>query len=106
MQRVVLVDAAERDLFEIHQCVESNDSPERADEILSGLEQAVSTLATMPKRGHFPPELDRIGIREYREIHFKPWRIVYAVIAGAVVVHGILDGRRDLQTLLQQRLLR
>ena len=105
-RRVALVEAAETDLYEIHLYVESNDSLERADELLDGLEQAVASLAEMPERGHFPPELERIGIREYREIHFKPYRIVYTIRKDAVIVHCVLDGRRDMQSLLQQRLLR
>jgi len=104
--RVSLVATAERDLYEIHLYVEANDSPARADNLLDGLERAVATLEEMPERGHFPPELDRIGIREYREIHFKPYRILYAIRGDSVVVHCVLDGRRDMQTLLEERLLR
>jgi toxin ParE1/3/4 len=103
---VKLVDAAELDLYEIQQYVEVNDSPERADELLNGSEKSILGLGRMPERGHYPPELERIGIREYREIHFKPYRIIYAVHGNDVVVHSVLDGRRDMQTLLQQRLLR
>jgi len=50
--------------------------------------------------------LDKMGIREFREIHFKPYRIVYSIHENEVFVHCVLDGRRDMQTLLQQRLLR
>lgn len=66
------VEMAEWDLYDIHRYVEVNDSPERADTLLAGLERVVAGLADMPERGHFPPELERIGIRDYREIHFKP----------------------------------
>jgi len=104
--RVTVVEAAELDLYEIHLYVESNDSPKRADELLGGLERAVASLAEMPERGHFPPELERIGIREYREIQFKPYRIVYTIHGDTVIVHCISDGRRDTQSLLQHRLLR
>lgn len=104
--RVSLLEAAERDLFELHLYVESNDSPERADALLERLERAVASLAEMPERGHFPPELARIGIREYREIHFKPYRIIYVIRGDTVVVHCVLDGRRDMQSLLEDRLLR
>ena len=104
--RVMLVDSAELDLDEIHHYVESNDSPERADELLDGMERTILALAEMPERGHVPPEMERIGVREYREVHFKPYRIVYAIVGDAVIVHSVLDGRRDMQTLLMQRLLR
>lgn len=104
--RVVMVEVAEWDLYDIHRYVELNDSPERADTLLDGLEGAVAGLADVPECGHFPPELERIGIREYREIHFKPYRIVYSISGDSVIVHTVLDGRRDVQTVLQQRILR
>lgn len=104
--RVLLVEMAGRDLDDIHRYIELNDSPERADRLLDGLEQDVAGLADMPERGHFPPELERIGIRDYREIHFTSYRIVYTIVGDSVIVHTVLDGRRDIQTLLQQRILR
>jgi len=104
--RIVLVESAEWDIYDIHLYIEFNESPERADTILDGLERSIAALADMPERGHIPPELERIGIRDYREIHFKPYRIVYAIDGDCVIVHCVLDGRRDMQTLLQQRVLR
>lgn len=103
---VVLLEAAEWDLLDIHQYIEQNDSPESADKLLSGLERIIAALETMPERGHFPPELERIGIRLYREIHFKPYRIIYAIDDATVSVYAVLDGRRDMQTLLHHRILR
>jgi len=46
-----------------------------------------------------------LGIHEYREVFFKPYRIVYRVCADTVYIHLIADGRRDMQTLLERRLL-
>ena len=46
-----------------------------------------------------------LGVREYREIFFKPYRIIYRVINKNVYVLLIADGRRDMQTLLQRRLI-
>jgi len=103
---VQLLEAAEWDLLDIHSYFEQSDSPESADRLLDGIELVISELETMPERGHFPPELERIGIRNYREIHFKPYRIIYAIEGDAVLVYGVLDGRRDMQTLLQHRMLR
>lgn len=104
--RVTIVATAEKDLLDIHHHVELNDSPGRADDLLDKLEAATAALSSFPERGHVPPELERIGIGEYREIHYKPYRIIYAVHGQTVVVHCVLDGRRDMQTLLQQRMLR
>jgi toxin ParE1/3/4 len=103
---VLLVEDAEKDLWEIYLYVAQNDSVEKADRLLHNLERAILKLETLPERGYFPPELERIGVREYREIFFKPYRIIYQVIRSEVFVHCVLDGRRDLQDLLQRRVLR
>lgn len=44
-------------------------------------------------------------IKEYREVHFKPYRIVCRVSDDAGHVLMIADGRRDMEVLLQRRLL-
>ncbi|HEX8949719.1 MAG TPA: type II toxin-antitoxin system RelE/ParE family toxin [Dissulfurispiraceae bacterium] len=101
----IVVDA-EADLVDIYRYVALNDSPEKADKLLDNIERTVLQLEIAPLRGHYPPELERLGIRDYREVFFKPYRIIYQVIKSHVYVHCVLDGRRDLQDLLQQRLLR
>lgn len=104
--RVLLVAAAERDLLDLHLFVERHDSPSRADSLLDKIEQAITSLGQMPERGHAPPELARLGIRDFHEIHYKPYRIIYEIIDKDVVVHAVVDGRRDLRDLLEERLLR
>jgi toxin ParE1/3/4 len=103
---VNLIKDAESDLIDIYRYVARNDSVENAESLLDKLERTIIKLETMPLRGHFPPELERIGVLEYREVFFKPYRIIYQVIKSNVYVHCILDGRRDLQDLLHQRVLR
>ena len=103
---VLLTDDAENDLFEIYRYVAFNDSLEKADQLLDKLEELVQALARLPARGHVPPELARIGVTDYREVHFKPYRVIYRIEGQRVFVYCVLDGRRDLQSLLQQRLLR
>jgi toxin ParE1/3/4 len=66
----------------------------------------VLRLEKTPDRGHIPPELERIGVQEFREVFYKPYRIIYQIIGNNVYVHCILDGRRDMQDILQQRVLR
>ena len=64
------------------------------------------SLADNPERGRIPPELERIGVYEYLEIHVKAYRIIYQIIDNDVFIHCILDGRRDLLELLEYRILR
>jgi len=97
---------AEEDIFGIYRYVAINDSIQRAETLLKNLEDKTTDLGELANRGHVPPELNRIGISEYREIHFKSYRIIYQIIESDVYVHCVLDVRRDLEDLLQERLLR
>ena len=104
--RVLLVAEAEDDIFDIYRYVLRADGRNRADYVIGRLRKACQSLANMPRRGHRPPELERIGLRDYLEIHFKPYRIVYQIVGKRVFVHCVLDGRRAVQEILEQRLLR
>ncbi len=46
-----------------------------------------------------------MGFGKYREIFFKPYRIIYRVVEDNVYVMVIADGRRDMRALLERRLL-
>ena len=104
--RVRIADDAEQDLVDIYQYVATSDSVEKAADVLDELESLCLRLAELPLRGHVPPELDRIGLTTYREVHFKPYRVIYEVIGHVVFIHCVLDGRRDMASLLERRLLR
>lgn len=101
-----LIDEAERDLVDIYRAVAAGDSPVAAGLLLDNLERLCGSLAGFPLRGHLPPELERIGVTQYREVHFKPYRVIYEVAGRKVLIHCVLDGRRDMQELLQRRLFR
>ena len=102
---VSLTKDAARDLNELYDYITAHDSPRKADYVLEQIETAFSTLSEFPERGVYPKELLKLGIREYREIFFKPYRVIYRVMDKNVFVLLIVDGRRDMQSLLQRRLL-
>ena len=104
--KVYLISEAEEDLYELYNYVSRRDSIEKAEYAIEKIHEACLNLSEFPNRGHTPPELERIGFLEYKEIHFKPYRIIYQVLGTKVFVHCVLDGRRDLQELLEKRLLR
>ncbi len=97
---------AENDLFEIYSFVAFNDPVEKADVLFSALRKTCYKLTSFPLRGHIQPELAEIGVKDFREIHYKPFRIIYSVGNKHVFVHCVLDGRRDIQTILKERMLR
>lgn len=104
--QVLLVAEAEEDIFDIYKYVLRTDGRGRADYVLEKLQETSQRLTRMPRRGHTPPELERIGVHGYREIHFKPYRIIYQIAGRKVFIHCVLDGRRAIQEILERRLLR
>lgn len=103
--QIFLTDSATRDLEHLYDYIELCDVPGKADYVLDQIEKAFSSLSENPERGAYQKELLAIGLREYREIFFKPYRTIYRVMAEKVYVMVIADGRRDMQALLQRRLL-
>ena len=103
--RVQLTDGAAGDLQEICNYIERQDSLARANFVLDRNEEVFQGLSERPRRGRYPRELLDIGIRDYREVFRKPYRIIYRVTDETVYVLVIADGRRDMQSLLLRRLL-
>lgn len=104
--RVRISEDAELDLVDLYHHIAAQESVERAGQILDQLETLCASLSELPERGLVPPELDRIGVLVFREVHFKPYRVIYEVSGAKVLIHCVLDGRRDMQALLERRLLR
>ena len=101
---VLLTDDALRDLEEIHDYIAEHDAAANADPVLDRIEEVVKGLARFPERGAHPKELLALGIREYRQTSFKPYRVIYRATGRRVYIYLIADGRRDMQTLLARRL--
>ena len=104
--QVLLVAEAEEDILDIYKYVLRADGRSRADYVLRKLQETCQRLSRMPRRGHSPPELERIGVCGFREVHFEPYRIIYQIAARKVFIHCVLDGRRSMQEILERRLLR
>lgn len=102
---VLLTQGAEQDLESIYDYIAEFDCKANADHVLDRLLGAVKNLAAFPERGAYPKELLAIGIRDYRQVAFKPYRVIYRVIGRKVYIYVVADGRRDMQSLLARRLL-
>lgn len=104
-REVVLTEDAERDLEDLYSYIAEFDSPKNADYVLDRLLKVAESLATSAERGSLPKELRGLGIREYRQAFFRPYRVIYRIAGSQVIIYVIADGRRDMQNLLARRLL-
>ncbi len=102
---VLLTQGAEHDLESLHDYIAEFDCVANADHVLDQLMKVVDALAQLPERGNYPKELLALGIKEYRQASFKPYRVIYRALGGQVAIYLIVDGRRDLQSVLARRLL-
>jgi addiction module RelE/StbE family toxin len=103
--KVLWTHTAQQDLTEIIDYI-AQDSIADALAILHKLEAKAALLITLPNRGRIVPELLHTGISQYRELVSAPWRIVYRVESKQVLIMAVLDSRRDLQTVLLNRMAR
>ena len=103
--QVELTANAQADLEELIDLIARRDATLDALHVLEKMEIAFSSLQDFPERGACPKELLALGIREFRETYFKPYRIIYSVLQTKVMVLLIADGRRDLRNVLTRRLL-
>ena len=102
---VLLTEGAEQDLEAIHDYISEFDCVANANYVLDELMDVVESLSKFPERGSYPKELVGLGIKEYRQAFFKPYRVIYRVTGDQVIIYLIADGRRDMQTVLARRLL-
>ena len=104
--KVNIVKSAEDDLLEIYKYIYFNDCEENADKVYAKLVEKITSLHEFPNRGHISSELHLLGLVDFLEISYKPYRIIYQIINKVIFIHCVLDGRRDMQKLLQERLIR
>ncbi|MCP4137409.1 MAG: type II toxin-antitoxin system RelE/ParE family toxin [bacterium] len=104
--KVSFSDNAEKDILYIYRYIRESGNPLNAEKIFALIEEACLGLSKVAEQGHVPLELDRIGVFDFREIHVKVYRIIYKVIGKDAYIHSVLDGKRDIREILQQRILR
>ena len=96
---------AAQDLEEIFNWIAEHDSVAKAGHVLDRLARKAESIAALRRRGSRPDELPPGMEGEYRQVFFKPYRVIYEITLNEVVIHLIVDGRRNLQSLLMRRLL-
>lgn len=106
MRDIVWTDDAKADIQNIRDYIAAEVSDDRADHVIDAIDRKVGQLAGSPRLGNWPKELAALGVTEFRELHWKPYRIIYGTSVKRVVIYGVFDGRRDMKTLLQERLFR
>ena len=103
--KIFFTNMAKVDLEDLYEFLAVHDSQQQADYVLDGIQKVIEGLKELPERGVCPNELCSIGVTKYRELFFKPYRIIYQITSRTVNIILIADGRRDMRSLLEKRIL-
>ncbi|MBR4008469.1 MAG: type II toxin-antitoxin system RelE/ParE family toxin [Fibrobacter sp.] len=76
------------------------------ESVIAQFEHNILSLSHFPLSGRVVPELYDQGIELYREIIQGLYRIVYEIQTENVIVHAVIDSRRNLQDILVAKLFR
>jgi plasmid stabilization system protein ParE len=81
------------------------DSEIQARSIYLAIKEKADNLGEMPLKGRVVPELRYYSILTYRELISPPWRIIYEIDDARIWVHAVIDGRRNVEDILLNRLI-
>ena len=95
--------SAGRDLRDIAAYI-GRDSPSSAESVRARLTRAIEALERQPTLGRVVPELHEVGIDSWRELIVRPYRVLYRIDAGRIIISLVCDSRRDFQDVLLERL--
>lgn len=95
MTRLVFTPLAEGDLLEILEYIAEH-RPLTATKVVERIRHVCGKLCQFPEMGQLRPEF----AASLRSIPVQRWVIFYRVVGDSVEVHRVLDGARDLDSLL------
>ena len=96
---------AQDDLNEIIEYYSSL-SQNYVESTISEFEENVMSLKQHPRSGRIIPELERQGITQYRELIQGYYRIIYKISRDKVTVLTVIDGRRNFEEIIIEKLSR
>src|SRR4030042_3740038 len=103
---IIWTKSAEYDLNEIINYILSKDEINNAKKIYEKIKYRINLLNDSPEQGRIVPELQILKIKKYREIIINPWRIIYKIENRKIFILLVIDGRRNLEEILLDRILR
>ncbi len=103
---VVFLKSAEQDLKELKQYIARRFGTETWQATLGKLKESIQTIQAHPQAGGSPEELRTLNPGQYRQIVSGMNRVIYEIRQQTIYIHIVCDNRRDLQSLLNRRMMR
>ena len=101
---VLWIDSARDDLFRLVEYIAA-ENEQTARKVYFRIKAKADSLVLFPAKGRVVPEFAAFHINLYREIIESPWRIIYRIDGTKVTVLAVIDGRRDIEDILFERIL-
>jgi plasmid stabilization system protein ParE len=103
MNEYVLTRLAKDDIFNIWAYIAKN-SESAADRVEQALYHACAFVAESPLRGHTRPDLTQRFLRFWTLHRYPNYTVVYRPDATPIQIIAVLHGKRNLRSILRQRL--
>ena len=104
--KIIWTKSAEQDLNQIIDYILAKEEFNNAKKIYEKIKVRINLLDNNPEQGRVVPELKLLKIKKYREIIISPWRVIYKIEKEKVFILLVIDGRRNLEEILLDRLIR
>jgi addiction module RelE/StbE family toxin len=103
--KVLWMKAAQIDLQSVFDYIKT-DSEQHAIKNYHSIKSATKKLEDFPNAGRIVPELENQNLLGIRELVIGHWRILYKVLDTKVHIVGVLDSRRNIPDILNNRFLK
>lgn len=104
--RIKWTQPAKDDVARIRLYLKQNVSTEFAKKVTQDIRAAVNSLANLPGKGTFVPELDDVSMSNFRQIFAADNRIIFERIKDTCYIHLVCHTSMNLDSLLGQRHLK
>lgn len=104
--KLLILDEAQEDTKDLRRYILKSFGAETWRQTSAELAVTFDNIKQFPQSGYVPAELSDFGGLNFREVLSGQNRVIYEVRDATIYIHVVTDTRRDLQTLLQKRLLR
>jgi len=103
---IVILESAEQDLQEIKHYVTQRFSLKAWKKTSTQLKSTLKKLQQFPYSGNIPPEISMFELHQFQQMVCDMNRIIYEIRQDQIIIHMIVDVRRDMKSLLMKRLMR
>ena len=104
--KIIILASTKYDLKELRHYIIKNFSTKTWQNTFIKIKEAIRNLKKFPYSGSIPEELEKLHLKQYRQVISGMNRIIYEVRQDIIYIHIIVDSRKNFKTLLEKRFLR